>query len=198
MRNCFCLISTTPLRPQPSSESILLSYQNKGFFEYLDAGKHPLANCVCDRKENISNYVSVWVCLRELQPLLPFVLNCTPCQHSSHWKRFCFFIMRHFHQWSLLVPITIYVFEVLMLYLLLWMIFPLTHTSDHSDLLVYAAEWWADLFLNVCEYLWCVACVFAHAAVGCHYSEKLCTLIQLKLWKFMAANANAFGQKQQK
>lgn len=44
-----------------SSESLLLSYQNKGFFEYLDAEKHPLANCVCDRRKNISHWVSVSV-----------------------------------------------------------------------------------------------------------------------------------------
>lgn len=48
-------------KPLPPSESKLLSYQNKGFFEYLDSGKHPLANCVCDRKEHISHYVSASV-----------------------------------------------------------------------------------------------------------------------------------------
>lgn len=74
----------------------------------------------------------------------------------------------------------------------------ITYTSGHvgrivSSLVtwvnvsaVYTAELWADLFLNVC------VCVYWY------YSEDLCILTQLKLWKFMAANATAFGQQQQK
>lgn len=53
-RNYCCCMSAS-IKLLPPSESKLLSYQNKGFFEYLDAGKHPQANCVCDRKENISH-----------------------------------------------------------------------------------------------------------------------------------------------
>lgn len=54
------------LKPSPPSESKLLSYQNKGFFEYVDAGKHPQAIvCVIGRK--IFPTKSQWVCLGEIQ-----------------------------------------------------------------------------------------------------------------------------------
>ena len=54
------------LKLLPPSESKLLSYQNKGFFEYLDAGKHPQAIvCVIGRK--IFPTKSRRVCLGEIQ-----------------------------------------------------------------------------------------------------------------------------------
>lgn len=66
---------------------------------------------VCVIGGKIFHIESQWVCLREPQPLLPFVRNRTPCQHSSQRMRFCFFIIRHLHQQSLWVAISIYVLK---------------------------------------------------------------------------------------
>lgn len=62
---CCCCISAS-LKLPLSSESKLLSNQNKGFFEYLDSGKHPQAIvCVIGRK--IFPTKSERVCLGEIQ-----------------------------------------------------------------------------------------------------------------------------------
>lgn len=114
---------------------------------------------------------SQWVCLREPQPLLPFVLNRTPCQHSSQRKRFCFFIIRHLHQQSLLVAITIYVLKFW------WINSPVSvcgkkknifffwhvprKTLAHFYTLLSEGLSYFSLCLNVCNGL-CV-CVFVHA-----------------------------------
>lgn len=53
---------------------------------------------------------------------------------------------------------------------------------------------WTVSFL-ICVHVYDVQCVCAGACF--HESECLCTLIQLKCWKFMALVAKAFGQQQQ-
>lgn len=46
--------------------------------------------------------------------------------------------------------------------------------------------------LCICVRMCMCTCTYPH-----YYSENLCMLIQLKLWKFMAANGKAFGQQQE-